>query len=339
VSAARCVLRAALLVLCTPFQIAAQSEALANDPAAGADESPRTRTVTLVLQGCEGILSIEALSHALEIELESTRDALTAYFLRARPEARVRCGNEAVVVEVVSTEGVALEESIDAVHLGLARFVAIAVAESVWAHAADEPDRASPPPLVESHANPITESEPTPDGASGLSAALWLRSLGGAQIAGSPIWWSGEGTLGLELVVPPLVSLTLDATLGEGVLYVAPGMIEATHGTAALAVRLGGELERFRLDAGVGMRGGALVWSGSSTSLEVLGTQGTTPSLGALIDVRAAASLLSWLRIDLELEGGLTLFGSNATAFGVAVVHFDPGWLTARLGLAFRLAS
>ena len=293
--------------------------------AAHADAPSLTRPVELL--GCEGLLSPAALEEALGIELGGVEPEVRDYILRARPEARLRCTGNEIVVEVIADDGVALNESLHTAGLGLTRFVAIAIVESIAARAITRPPRPVPP------APPPPPPKPIPR--RGLDA--WLSLGGGFSTGGTPTWGGGAGALALELVVRELVSVHLDFTFGGGTLEVVPGKIVALQPSAGLGVRLGVGRRWFRFDGGVSLRVGAAMWSGQPIASGVTGKSGAAPWLGPAADVVFAADVSRRVRVRLHVEVGVPVVSASAEGLGMQLARLDPIWILGGLELAVRV--
>ena len=165
--------------------------------AAHAEESGDHLQVEVI--GCGNLLSPAALEEALGVELRGAEAQVSGYIQRARPRVRARCAAGEIIVEVIADDGVALQESVHTRRLGLPRFVAIAVAESVAARAAvlPAPLPIAPPPAPATPPPPLPLAPRKPPR---LVASVWAG--GAALYGGTPGWWNGAAELGADLTLP-----------------------------------------------------------------------------------------------------------------------------------------
>ena len=301
--------------------------------AAHAEESGDHLQVEVI--GCGNLLSPAALEEALGVELRGAEAQVSGYIQRARPRVRARCAAGEIIVEVIADDGVALQESVHTRRLGLPRFVAIAVAESVAARAAvlPAPLPKAPPPA------PATPPPPplplAPRKPPRLVASIWAG--GAALYGGTPGWWSGAAELGADLTLRSLVTLHLDLGVASGSLRVEVGSIEVVQPSAAIGVRLGKGFRWFRVEAGVAVRGGAVSWKGYSDRPEVIASAGVAAWLGPAADLLLAADLPRALRLRFHVEVGTPALSASADGLGSRFARLDPIWVTAGIGLGIRI--
>ena len=303
----------------------------------------------LEVDDCGERLSSEALHKALGVELRGAGPEVIAYIERARPRGLVQCRDQKVVIKVATDDGVEFRETLDADRPGLARFIAIAIVESMVAHTR-EPEEPGPPlpaptpTATAPQAPPPRPAEPPPanadrgPSAESSASGLWLSALGGAQGSGRPAWWSGRGDLTLDLVTRGLLAFGFCASASHGTLEPPEGRITATAGSAAVVGRIGKVFAPLRLDAGFGARGGIVHWRGDASQADLVGASGVAPWGGPLVELMLAAQVGSNLRLLIGSEGGVTLVSASASRGDTILAELAPVWFSAKLGLGFKLA-
>jgi hypothetical protein len=303
----------------------------------------------LEVSDCGEALSGEGLQQALGVELRGAGPEVLSYIERARPRGLVQCRGDKVVIKVATDDGVEFRETVEADRLGLARFIAIAIVESMVAQtrepdeAPPEPVTKTPPPALSPPSRGRPEPAPPDDQAVEPSSdvrtsGLWLNALGGAQGSGRPAWWSGRGELTLDLVTSGLFTFGLGASASRGALEPVEGSIQATTGSAALLARVGKAFLPLRLEAGFGVRGGIVHWEGTPSRPDLVGTSGTAPWGGPLVELLLATHVTRNVRLLLGAEGGITLVSAVASRGDTILAELAPVWFTAKLGLGLRLA-
>jgi hypothetical protein len=282
------------------------------------------------LVGCEGQLALEQLSSALAVELNQPDPQVRALLLRAPPTARVRCSRHEVIITVLTPDGTAVETS-QPLRMGLARFVAIAIAEAIAARATAQLSPAAPVVIRE----PPPAAPVTPE----ASEPLRLSARLGARYGGLPRVLGVDGAIGLDVPLWHALSLSGGLGLTHGGAAVEPGSFELTLCSAWLGARLGGSWGLLALEATLGFRGGLAVWSGRTRDPMLEARTLALPWLGAQAGVLVGFALTQRLRLDLETELGLPMVSSSALAGDVALASLRPFWVTARLGLSVRLGQ
>jgi hypothetical protein len=335
--------------------VALAATAAARAPGAAATNAPE---VTIDIAASCQALKAGALAEAMALELRGAEEAVRAYVARTRPRAAAACIEGAAVVEVTSTDGLALRETVLLDRPGLVRFVAIAIVESLAARAiapanALPPAAARPPgspPMPVGTAAPASATAHTTKTTATTTAtararavpptsplAAWLSAGAVARLGGSPSWWSGGGALGGELTWGPRLALHLDLVAITGGLDTEPGRVDVRQLSAALGARVGGWLGRLRVEGGASVHGGAVMWTGRPTMTGVSGASDTTPWLGPAADVALAANLGARLRLRLVVEVGRPLLSADAIGVGDRLAELLPVWASAGLGLVVRL--
>lgn|GEM_PF-3337141 len=291
--------------------------------------SARAERVTLEVDGCENLLRPGELDEALGVELRNAEENVRDYISRSRPRARIRCRDGEITVEVVASDGVALRESVQSLRLGVTRFVAIAIAESVAARASLPP----PKPVVVVVAPPPVAPKPRP------RMVAWLSLTGWFWHGGNPAWWGGGGDLAVDLVLRSLVTLHLDVAISDGVVDVDLGLIQAQMPSVGLGVRVGHSLRWFRAEAGVTLRAGAVRWGGHAYHRDVVAEHSATvPWCGADAELVLSADLSRRVRLRLQTTVGGPISSASAEGLGMLVAGLAPVWVTTGLGLAVRVS-
>lgn len=295
--------------------------------------SARAERVTVEVEGCQSLLRPGELEDALGVELRDAEQNVRDYISRSRPRARIHCGEGEITVEVVASDGVALRESVQSLRLGLTRFVAIAIAESLAARASLPP----PKPLVAVAAGPVVVGLPAAALDPSPRLAAWMSLTGWFWRGGKPAWWGGGGDLAIDLLLRSLITLHLDVALSDGVVTVDPGRIQARIPSVGLGVRLGHGRRWFRADAGGSFRGGAVLWTGQPDSTDIGGRSAVVPWLGAEGALILSADLSSRVRLRLQTTLGGPIASASADGLGMQLAGIAPIWITAGLGLAVRV--
>lgn len=308
---------------------AGQIEAQVSDPS----EAMTGQGVRYDLKNCDGKVGREELADAVALELRSADAQTQSYVGTEQPTVLVFCMEEHLQVSLRDTQ-MASVARVRADRLGLVRFIALAVAESLAARAGAK--------------SSVPEPEPEPDPAEAPQApatalahkheGLWLRLdyFGRLQLA------EGWPRLGAELTVgyapDPYWTFELGLEMELGKTDQALGEVFATAGTFGLRVLRGAEVgDTVRLDGGLGVRGGAVSWSG--TPDDPAAVQGLSGVSGWMA-VGATARLTFWLVEDLGLElgaeGGWLFVDPEASADGQRLTSLGPGYLGLHIGLAWR---
>jgi hypothetical protein len=289
--------------------------------------------VPVQVDGCELLLSATALEEALVVELRGIDDAVTRYIARARPSARVRCERAVLVVEVVFEDNTLFREAVQVPRRGLARFVAIAIAEGVMARAtAPAPPAPAPPPAKA----PTRELAPPPrPPANPNPARAWLGAFGGAGVRGAPLWRTGQVALEASVAWNHL-TIHAGTAFARGSVDVSDGALTSSFVSAALGARAATALGDFRFEAGLGARGGIVAWTGRSNRADVVGSSKTMPWVGPSADLIASFDVTSALRLAALVEAGVPVVSPHATFDdGSSVAHLA-GWLDVMLGAVVR---
>jgi hypothetical protein len=169
-------------------------------------------------------------------------------------------------------------------------------------------------------------------------ADAWLWLGGAFQWGGTPGWSSGSGSIGAELVLRSRVTLHLDATFAAGALTVDVGRIDALQPSGALGLRVGGGVRWFRIEGGLLLRAGAVIWSGHSRAAGVNGQSGAAPFVGPAVDLVLSADLSRRLRLRLNMEVGVPALSASAEGDGTSYARLDPVWVMTGLELAVRVS-
>lgn len=321
-------------------------------PATASATAVRTEAerVAVEVDGCGTILSSSELEDALGVELRGADERVSGYIERLRPSVRVRCAAGQITVEVIADDGVALRESMRAVRLGLARFVAIAVAESVAARASAAatattaprpsslPAAAAPTALASPAATIASSAWPgAPASPAALAAWLWLGGL--SSWGGSPAWWSRGAAIGADVTVRSRITLHLDVGAATGGLDVDAGHLDAFQPSGAVGARIGGSVGWFRAEAGAAVRAGAVIWKGRAGRPDVTGRTDTAPFMGPAIDIVLGFDVARRVRLRLHAEAGFPLATASAEGLGLRYARLDPGWLQGAIELGFRVTD
>jgi len=289
--------------------------------------------IPVTVEDCGEVVSAGALAEALDVELRGAEDRVRDYLRRAHPRARIRCEAGDLAVEVTADDGLAVRESVRADRLGLTRFLAIAIAESVAARAAT-----APTPVVAPVVPPTVPAvTPEPPPATPERMAAWLFAGGTARLGGTPAWWSGGGTVGVELATGSLLTVQLDLGLVTGGVDVDVGRVEARQASAALGARLGTSFGWLRVEGGAALHAGAVMWTGRPSQAGVSGETATTPWLGPAGALVVSAALGERVRLRLFADAGGVVASASADGLGSRFARLDPLWLSAGIGLAVRV--
>ncbi len=293
-------------------------------PALADDDIPVT------VEDCGEVVSAGALAEALGVELRGAEQGVRDYLRRAHPRARIRCEAGDIAVEVTASDGLAVRESVRSDRLGLARFLAIAIAESVAARAATTATPMAVPAVIA-----VTPAPPPP---SPEPMDAWLFAGGTLRRGGTPAWWSSGGTVGVELAVGAHLSFQIELGFVTGGLDVDVGRVEARQASAALGARLGTSVGWLRVEGGASLHGGAVVWTGNPSQAGVSGETVTTPWLGPTGDLVVSTALSERVRLRLFADAGVLVASASADGLGSRFARLDPFWLSAGIGLAVRVA-
>jgi hypothetical protein len=120
--------------------------------------------VQVEVAGCSEALAPARLSDALSVELKNLDPELVAYIDTTNPRVTIQCrpggDTSEIVVHVVTDRGEALQEKMQSNEIGAARFIAIAIAESLYAQASAPVEPPPPPPRTEPKPEPVVPTPP-----------------------------------------------------------------------------------------------------------------------------------------------------------------------------------
>lgn len=275
---------------------------------------------------CDATLTA-TVDAALAVELSTASPEAREAFASGTLRAELVCGAEEVVA-IVRRDDTRHEQRVARSARGLARRLALSLAEMLDA-ASTSPTRAPVP-----EAGPDAAPPAPPAG-----VPVRLRLGGGAWLGGEPLLAMGEAAIGVELAPVPVLAVVVDLAGSFGGVGVTAGSLDVRLASAGLSLRLGADLDVFRLSAGPALRGGAAFWTGHPRDP----SRGTGQDLAAgwlgVGVVGAAHARLGELplRLGLELEGGAVLYGSTALAYGEVAARIAGAWLEVRLVLDLRI--
>lgn len=261
---------------------------------------------------------------ALDVELTNA----SADARRALDEGTLRCElicDGDLVTARVLRGSERVEQRIEGAGAGLARRVAIVLAELIEASSGPEPTDASLGQTPPDPPRPAPGPEP--------ALRTRLRVAGGAWIGGEPLVVLGTIELGVELAPSRNVALVVGAAGTFGTVDVERARLDVRVVSAVASLRFGADVDALWLGGGPAVRGGAVVWTGTpSDPTHAMGetTVGGWLGLGA---VGAAFVRLgtSPVRLGVEVEGGAIAIYSGATVLGTLAAQIGGGWLELRL--------
>lgn len=298
--------------------------------------------VDVEVRGCSDTLAAERLRDAIGVELKNLDVELVAYIEQSHPRVVIACTQQTELIDLrVSTDhGEALREILDANEAGTARFIAIAIAESLasQASAPPPPTPVPPPKPTEEPPPPEPPPPPVPPRAPVHYPVWWWRAAPGARLFGEPGLPSLEGRLGIERVASPKWSLSLDLSGTRGSTALTSGELSATTLSTGLAIHRRANSGRFIALPGVGVRAGVLRWHGSpSNRATTQGLTGFAPWAGPFLDLALGIHATPNVRVEVAAEGGFTPTQVKATENSNVVGSIGELWLSLQLAIAGRL--
>lgn len=300
----------------------------ANSTARGASFVP------IEIHGCDTeYFSQRVFEESLQLELNLAHEDVRTFVQTTHGALRVKCNESSLHVHLVARGDTFFEDTIP-LGPGLERFVAIGITEAITAHTSssngpEAPSPPDPPPA----SPPVKAQETSPPG----GVPLWLKLQGGARLGGTPGLWAPQVALGLDIALTPQVLLGAD--LDSAFLSVAapPGPVHAYLLGLGLWAKLQALWEPVVVQAGLGLKGGAVVWSAASQTPQVVGGETASPWLSAVACLGGGLELHPGLRGFLELEGGIPFVTVVASYREQPLVKLDPAWVSLRAGLSWML--
>lgn len=284
------------------------------------------------LTDCPGELGA-AVEAALDVELSMTSPDAQ----RGLGDGTLRCAlvcDASATTAVVFRGGDRLEQRVERDGAGLARRLAIALAELL--------DAASAAPAPTSEPEPATTPEPEPappDDTAAERLEVRLRVAGGAWLGGEPLLALGTIELGVELAPISNVALVLGVAGTLGAIELEDVRLDVGLLSGSVSLRFGGEVGALWLGGGPALRGGVVRWVGTpDDATRAVGRElvGGWLGLGAV-----AAALLRLddlpLRVGLEAEGGGIAFESGALVLGALGARIGGGWIELRAAIDLQI--
>jgi hypothetical protein len=263
-----------------------------------------------------------AVEAALSVELSTASEGVR----RGVEDGTLRCAlacDEAGTTATVSRGEEHVEQRIDGHGPGLARRLAIALAELSDAIS-------TPLPAAIVPATPAAIEEPAPPIPSDPLRAR-LRAAAGAWIGGEPVLPLGGFELGVEVGITN-VAFVAGFSGHFGAVALEDARIDVRILSLALSARFGGSIGPAWLGGGPALRGGLVLWTGVPDE----GGPGVgRDALGGWIGVGAVVAALFRLgdlplRAGLEIEGGGIPLYSEALVGGERAQRVGAGWLEVR---------
>jgi hypothetical protein len=298
--------------------------------------------VQVAVSGCSEELAPARLSDALAVELRNLDPELVVYIENTNPRVTIACrprgDTSTIVVHVTTERGEALKETLEATEVGAARFVAIAIAESLHAQASTPPEPPPPPPpepAPEPEPEPARVPPPAPP--AHLYPAWWGRVALGTRLFGDPGLPSVSGRLGVERASSPDWVVAADVESSYGDTHVDSGDLRAVTGSFAFSLHHRSAAGRFAVLPGLGARAGVLRWKGRPSDRSTTrGLSGYGVWAGPFADLRFALGVTSATRVDLDVEGGFNPMQVKATEDSNVVASIGELWLSLQIGVAFQ---
>lgn len=306
-------------------------------------------SVEVRVEHCSADLQADRLSAALEVELKNLDPELVEYIRRSTPRAKVTCSlspkERTVYLEVTTTDGTVLKESLESSDRGAERFIAIAISESLAARAALTMEREQTPTQTEAPAQTQAVEEPNPVPATPQKPAstdhyptYWARASLGGRWFGEPGFPSAAGRVGADAALSHEWSLGTQLELTRGSGRVDAGELRAQTLSLGAVARYRVGTGRFVIAPGVGARGGGLRWKGvPSDPATTKGASGYGFWMGPLGNLLLGVNLTSHLRIEIDAEVGLNPVPVRATQSSDVVGSAGDTWTSLQLGAAVQL--